>query len=271
MKKMGNDMFHIQDLTPEHEADFLVCLDRHDGELAAAAPDKEAWWRRHRELGVRVKLAVNADGRAVGMIQYGPAKSGIVVGDGLAVVYCIWIPPHKRLDGLRFRGKGVGKALLEAAEADARQAGYTGMAAWGSILPFWMKASWFRRRGYKRVSRQGILALLFKPFRPDAAPPAWPKEPAPPLPAGDRVTVTALCNGWCPAMNMVHHRAERAAALFGDAVVFTRIETGTPETIAQWGAGDAIYIDGRSMRMGPPPAQSVLEKAMAKAVRRRKR
>ena len=37
--------------------------------------------------------------------------------------------------------RGMGKALLAAAEEDARALGTKGMAAWGVWLPSWMKAS----------------------------------------------------------------------------------------------------------------------------------
>jgi len=47
------------------------------------------------------------------------------------------------------QGRGIGSALLEAAENDARELGAKGMAAWGLWLPFWMKASWFKKHGYK--------------------------------------------------------------------------------------------------------------------------
>lgn len=43
------------------------------------------------------------------------------------------------------QGRGMGEALLAAAEEDARARGAKGMAAWGLSLPFWMKAAWFKK------------------------------------------------------------------------------------------------------------------------------
>ena len=58
----------------------------------------------------------------------------------------------------------MGKALLVAAEDDARDRGAQGMAARGMFLPFWMKASWFKKQGYSKVDKQGLSVLLWKPF-----------------------------------------------------------------------------------------------------------
>jgi len=85
---------------------------------------------------------------------------------------CIWVHGHKQGRG-NFQGHGMGSALLDAAEADARALGAKGLAAWGLWLPFWMKASWFKRHGYRKADRQGIAVLLWKPFTGDAQPPRW--------------------------------------------------------------------------------------------------
>ena len=59
----------------------------------------------------------------------------------------------------------MGKALLRAAEEDARALGALGMAAWGISLPFWMKASWFRKHGYRKADRQGIVGPAVEAIR----------------------------------------------------------------------------------------------------------
>ena len=74
---------------------------------------------------------------------------------------------HKQGRG-NFQKKGMGTALLAAAEADARELGAKGMAAWGVLLPFWMRASWFRKHGYRKADKLGMMALMWKPFTADA-------------------------------------------------------------------------------------------------------
>jgi N-acetylglutamate synthase-like GNAT family acetyltransferase len=60
----------------------------------------------------------------------------------------------------------MGKALLKAAEDDAKSLGAKGIAAWGISLPFWMKASWFKNHGYKKADKDSMALLVWKPFSP---------------------------------------------------------------------------------------------------------
>ena len=68
------------------------------------------------------------------MIQYVPIEEAFVDGQGLYFVHCIWVHGHKQGRG-NFQKKGMGTALLEAAEQDARELGAKGMAAWGMAPP----------------------------------------------------------------------------------------------------------------------------------------
>ena len=45
------------------------------------------------------------------------------------------------------------------------------MAAWGIWLPFWMKAAWFKKQGYKKADRDFISVLVWKSFTEDAVAP----------------------------------------------------------------------------------------------------
>ncbi len=118
---------------------------------------------------------MDANGEVGGMIQYIPVEQSFVAGNDLYFIYCIWVHGHKKGRG-NFQKKGMGKTLLHAAEADAKDRGAKGMAAWGIPLPFWMKASWFKKQGYTRVDKQqGILGpvLMWQPFTDNAIPPKW--------------------------------------------------------------------------------------------------
>jgi len=54
--------------------------------------------------------------------------------------------------------------------------GKKGIAAWGVALPFFMKASWFKKQGYRAVDRDGIQVLLWKPFSKEAVAPKWVRK-----------------------------------------------------------------------------------------------
>lgn len=259
----------IVDLTDEYMADYLVCLEDWFQELKEVSPLKEAWYEKMQKRGLRVKLALADDGVAGGMIQYLPIEHSFAQGEDLYFINCIWVHGYNLGRG-NFQKRGMGRALLSAAEADAKRLGAKGMAAWGVILPFWMRASWFKKHGYKKADRKGIQALLWKPFTDDARPPRWVKRKKKPHPVPGRVTVTAFINGWCPAQNLVFERARKAAADFGDEVIFEKIDTSEQKTLLEWGIADALFIDDRQIRTGPPPSRDKIKKLIAKKLKKLK-
>jgi len=257
----------VIDLTEEHEQLYFLCLEDWSDEMKEAGAHKELWYSNMKEKGLRVKLALDGDGVVGGMIQYAPIEHSFVEGTDLYFIHCIWVHGHKKGRG-NFQKKGMGKGLLQAAEDDARARGAKGMAAWGVSLPFWMKASWFRKQGYEKVDKDGMALLLWKPFVEDAAPPGWLRKKKKPGTIPGKVTVTAFLNGWCPAQSMVFERAKRAASGFGDKVEFREIYTFDRDVLSEWGIVDALFIDDKEMRTGPPPSYEKIRKQIAKSVKK---
>lgn len=259
----------VVDLGPEQEPLYFVCLEDWPGaDLADAGEHKARWYQRARQQGLRVKLALDADGEPGGMIQYLPIEHAPALGRGLHFILCIWVHGHAAGRGDR-RGHGLGTALLEAAEADARALGARGMAAWGLALPFWMRAAWFRRHGYRKADRRGLSRLVWKPFHPDAVAPTWlPETGRRPSPIPGKVAITACLGGWCPAQNLALERARRAAAPHGDRVALQVVDTWEREAMEAWGQCDALFVDGKQVRTGPPPSQARLDRLVAARVAR---
>jgi hypothetical protein len=143
------------------------------------------------------------------------------------------------------------------------------MAAWGLALPVWMRASWFRRHGYRRADRRGLAVLLWKPFAADAERPRWPTVTGKhPEPLHDKVVVTGCVNGWCPAQNLAFERAKRAAATFGDRVQVRTVDTTHRATMLEWGECDALFVDDVRVRTGPPPSEAKLTSIIYRRVRK---
>lgn len=257
----------IIDLTPDHVEEYCLCLEEWSDEIREAGSHKREWYERHKGSGLRVKLAVDEKGTVGGMIQYLPIRQSPAQGEDLYFILCIWVHGAKQGRG-NFQKKGMGTALLRAAEDDARALGAKGMAAWGTTLPFWMRASWFRRHGYRKADRIGIMGLVWKPFAADAAPPSWIRPNKKPQGETGKVVVTGLLNGWCPAMSLVHERARRAAAELGPPVEFREIRTDDRDVFLEWGLSDALFIDDREVRIGPPPKYEKIKKRIARRVRR---
>lgn len=259
----------IVDLTAEHLPLYLVCLEEWNEEPREAGDHKARWYECYRERGLRVKLALDDQAQVGGMIQYLPIEHSMVAGENLYVVQCIWVHGHKQGRG-NYQGRGMGRALLAAAEEDVRTLGAAGLVTWGLSLPFFMRASWFRRQGYRAVDRTELFqVLLWKPFHEGAQPPRWVRPQKRPPAGKDGVQVTALLNGWCTAMCMTVERARRACAALGEGVRFEIVDTKDAAVRAEWGRSDGLFIDGRELRTGPPPSYEKIEKRIRKAARKK--
>ncbi|MBM3957476.1 MAG: GNAT family N-acetyltransferase [Gemmatimonadetes bacterium] len=256
----------VIDLTPQHERTYFLCLEDWSDEMKEAGDHKETWYRDMAGKGLRVKLALDDRGAVGGMIEYLPIEHAEAEGAGLYFINCIWVHGHKQGVG-NLQKRGMGTALLAAAEQDARALGAKGMAAFGLFLPFWIRASWFKKHGYTKVDSLGGMQLLFKPFAEDAAPPRWIRAKYAPELIPGKVTVTSLLHGRCPAGNMTHERARRAAAGFGDRVVFRTVRTDTKDALRRCGESAGLYVDNDKIRIGPPPSYERIRSRIAKRVR----
>jgi len=259
----------IIDLSEEYEKVYFVCLEDWSEEMKEAGDHKKIWYNKMKDKGLCVKLALDDRGQVGGMIQYVPVEQSFIEGKGLYFINCIWVHGYKKGRG-KFQKKGMGKALLQAAENDAKDKGAEGLAAWGISFPFWMKASWFKKQGYKKADREGMRILLWKPFTDIAKPPKWIKQKKKPDTVPGKVTVTSFINGWCSAQNLVFERAKRAASEFGEQVVFREINTFDREAFLESGILDALFIDTKEVRTGPPPSYNKIKRLIKKRVKKLK-
>ncbi len=116
---------------------------------------------------------------------------GYAEGGDLYSILCIWVHGYKKGVGNRQK-RGLGTALLQAAEEDAKALGAKGMTAWGVSLPFFMRAAWFRKHGYLKADNNGSIVLLWKPFEAGAVPPLWIREKKRPEAGTEKPRVTAF-------------------------------------------------------------------------------
>jgi GNAT superfamily N-acetyltransferase len=263
----------IIDLDPVHVPEYLVCLEDWSPDMKDAGDRKSKWFERYKSDGLRVKLALDDSGTVGGMIQYLPIEKSFVDGEGLYMVHCIWVHGHKGGRG-NFMKQGMGRALITAAEDDARALGAKGIAAWGLSLPFWMKASWFKKYGFQVADKNGVAVLMWKPFSPEARKPSWIPEKFDVVPEPGKVNVVSFSNGWCPSQNIVHERAKRACAEVGakypGKVSFKEFDTMVKSAIVSCGQTDALFIDGKQVRTGPPPSYEKIKKMIEKKARKLK-
>lgn len=257
----------VVDLSKDLEPLYFVCLEDWSPEAREMGNKKEMWYRNKSGKGLRVKIGKDDQGRVGGMIHYLPIEESNAEGTGLYFINCIWVHGHKKGRG-DFTGRGMGTAMLAAAERDARSLGAKGMVAWGLSVPAFMRASWFKKHGYTKVDKIGAIVLLWKPFTEDAQPPKWIRTKKVPGRVPGKVTVASFVSGWCPAGNMVHERAKRASAELGDKVVFHEYSTLDRRVFEEWGVMDGLFVDGKEVRTGPPPSYEKIRKIIAKRARR---
>jgi len=256
----------VIDLPERHEASYFVCLEDWSSEMADAGDHKASWYAQMKEKGLRVKLAVDADDVPRGMIQYVPIEQSPALGHDLYMILCIWVHGYKEGSGDAQR-QGIGTALLEAAEADVRALGASGIAAWGLRLPFWMRSSWFKDHGYVNADSRGIQELVWKPFSADAIAPQWVDESPVAVGTPGKVSVTAYKTGWCPAMNLVYERARLVAEELGNDVDFSTIDVTDRSDFLRCGHTDAVFVDGKPLQRGAPPSYEKIKKTIEKRVR----
>jgi len=259
----------VIDMPAEAEALYHCCLQEWSDELKEQGDRRERWYRKMKDKGLRVKFAVGDNGIVGGMIHYVPIECSNAEGKDLYFVNCIWVHGHKEGRG-DFRGRGMGTALLSAAEQDVRALGRKGLVTWGVSVPAFMRAKWFKKHGYKAVDKDGVAVLMWKPFADDATPPRWIRKKKEPVTVPGKVSVTVFSNGWCPAMNIVAERARRASAEFGDKVLFSEFDTTDRDTFLAYGISDALFVDSKAVRTGPPPSYEKVKKRIAKRVRKLK-
>lgn len=260
----------ILDLTPEFEQLYFLCLEDWSDEMKEAGSSKERWYRIMKDKGLRVKLAADDEGNIGGMIQYIPVEHSFVQGEDMYVILCIWVHGHKEGRG-DFTGKGMGQALLKAAEDDVIQMGKKGIIAWGVVLPFFMRAAWFKKHDYQKIDRNGITALLWKPFCKDAVKPSLILKRKTPKKGKEKVNIETFNSGWCQSFNIVYERTKRAATQFEGKIQFTEHDTNNRDEFLEWGIMDAIYVEGQEVNSGPPPSYEKIYGIIEKQVNKLKK
>jgi GNAT superfamily N-acetyltransferase len=258
----------IVDLCPERREDFLLCLEPWSDDIRVGHDLKARWTACMEPHGLVVKLAVDDAGATIGMIQAWPIERSWILGQDLYVIGCTWVHGHKGKGVGDRRGSGAGRLLLRAAEDEVRARGAKGMAAWGLWLPFWMRASWYRKQGYRKADRLGMAQLVYKPFEDGVEPPRFLRPVKKPEPIPGRVRVTSFSQGWCCVQNIQSERARIVCERLGGEVVYERIDTSDRDTLLEWGHADALFVDGKDVSSGPPPSEEKIEKLIRKRLAR---
>jgi GNAT superfamily N-acetyltransferase len=257
----------IIDITPENESQYFCCLEEWSEDMKEAGDRKQQWYNFMKDKGLKVKFIQDDAGIIAGMIQYIPIEYSMFEGKNLYVVLCIWIHGYKKGRG-DYRKRGMGTALLKAAEDDSKNLGVDGLVTWGLSIPVFMRASWFKSKGYSVADKDGALRLLWKPFNEKATAPHFIKKKKQPVRGEEKVNVTMFRNGWCPNYNIACERAIRASKEFPGKINLQEFVTTDKEVFREWGISDALYIDGKEIWSGPAPSFNKIRKKIEKRIKK---
>jgi GNAT superfamily N-acetyltransferase len=266
---MKEEVITIESLSDKSLEPYYSCLEEWAKEMKEAGNLKRCWVEKMKDRGLGVQMACNSKGEYVGMIQYVPSEFTAVAGEGNYHIHCCWVHAYKGKGVGDWRKKGIGKALLLAAEDDIRSRGGRSVSAWGLSIPVWMKASWYKKQGYRAADKDGIALLMWKALSEDAVKPEWRKASSDLNPKSDKkLNVISYINGVCPAANIGHERIKWILKDYEDSVEYSVFENIEPEEIQKRGITDALYINGKSIPLGPPPKEKMLRKVLDKEIKK---
>jgi hypothetical protein len=243
------------DVDRETEPTFLRCLHDERPDDPRVVRLRRRWYDAHRDRGLRAKVLVLGTGEVAGLCQYMPIEHTHIIGDDLLAILCIWVHGYDHHIGNR-QGNGYGRFILESIESDARESGAGGLVAWGMDFPYWNPVSFYEHMGYSRVDKDGMVVLVWKPFREAARPPRLPRRARRPAGESDKVSLAVFVNGWCTGACAQCVTAREAIEGLGDIVEYLEVDTSTQEALSSWGISDGIYVEGEPYRPYEPPFTS---------------
>jgi len=257
----------IRDMETDDEYFVSTCSHVNESdEIDAAAAKRRALLRELAAHGGRLKVAL-ADEEHVGFAHGVPIdlSSWGPIGRDLMVIPCLCVLSEAT-------GRGVGRALIESIERDARDAGFAGVTitAYRDIpgAEWFMPAGYFERLGYRVVDERGVEVLLWKPFRDDASPPRFLQRKYAFEPIAGKVVVDLFWNDFCQTSGIEAERAREGCAEYRDRVVLHEHNAEDRATLLQYQTPRAIYVNGEEVFWGYEAPREGIRAAIDEALER---
>jgi thiol-disulfide isomerase/thioredoxin len=212
---------------------------------------------------MRVLVAL-LDGQQAGFLYLLPIEIAPAgpVGKDLAVIQCLTVRE-------RLKQHGAGRALVAAAEGEARASGRKGIVVGAFYHDFWfMPAPFFEACGYTAVQREEEAALLWKVFDQSAEPPRFMERCYRFEPVEGKVVVDLFWSRSCLTTDTEAQRVREVAAEYGDAVLLRAYSADDPAIRARYGIYRAIFIHGREVSWGYEAPKEGLRAAIREALKR---
>ena len=235
--------------------------DSHDSARTEAAQIRMQWLKGQlREGRISVKVAVDESGNPLGFIHLTPIEhptSGMI-GKGLMVIPCLTLSYLQVY--AKKRGTGVGRAMLEAAEQEARRKGFKGLAVHAYDGDFWfMPSGFFQRVGFRRVLENSEIWVKKwgETGDPSLRPTQYKYAPVP-----GKVVIDYFWSPFCLTVCEELLNIRQVSEEFGDKVILREYRADDPEVATRYGMGCALFIDGERKDWGYAPPKDDLRQVI---------
>lgn len=258
----------IRDMTESDENYVGSCT--HVGESAemdSCAETRSAWLRQMHGYGLRAKVAL-LKGERVGFAYVMPLEISPwgPLGEDLLVLPCLVAQSG-------VKGKGVGRALVDASEEETLRQGKKGLVVTAYDHDFWfMPASFFSRCGFSPARSREAAGfpgareiIMWKCFDTSAAAPVFlePNYRFEPLPG--KVVIDLFWNTFCQTSVLEAGRVREVAAEFGDRVVLREYCADDRRVLLHYQIERGIYINGKKIGWGYEAPREGVREAVAAA------
>ena len=254
----------VRQMTADDEYFVATCSHVNESEeIDQCGHRRLVWLRAMREKGLRV-FSAGVEGKPVGFVYVLPIDVSPwgPVGRDLLVVPCLWVLP----DAQR---RGAGRALMEAAEEEARRQGVKGIATTGHYHDFWfMPATFFEKMGYEPACRREKEAILWKCFDESAEPPSFLVRDYQFAPVPGKVVIDLFDTTFCLTSDVEAQRVREVAADFGDAVVLNEYPADDAEILRRHQLPRAIFINGEEIGWGYEAPKEGIAEAISEGLSR---
>jgi GNAT superfamily N-acetyltransferase len=253
----------VRDMTPADEYFAGTCSHVSESEeIDACSRRRLAWFHKLYDQGLRVKVAL-VEGQPAAFLYVMPIEISPwgPVGRDLLIISCLYVPQ-------KVGGRGIGQALVAAAEEEARRQGKKGLVTIGFDHDFWfMPASFFRAHGFTEARRHGNEVILWKTFAPEAQPPQFLEPHYAFQPVPGKVAIDLFWNTFCGTSDIEAERVRQVARKFGERVVLREYPADDRETLLRTQLARAIYVNGKEIGWGYEAPKEGIREAIAQALK----
>jgi GNAT superfamily N-acetyltransferase len=201
---------------------------------------KRLKWIEKMMPHLQIIVALGTRKSRKGLIEYLPIEMAPepVKGKKSFFINCIWVLP-------RFKKVGIGTGLMQHVLDDAKKVGGASVIAYEGDKWFeyfdYMPAGYFKRFGFREVSRDGARVLLHLDLGAHMTPRLLtPKNYR--VEENGKTVVDVFCNSQCPWCGWMADEVERNVK--GSELTIRRVNTDSREVIEEFGLARGISING---------------------------